>query len=214
MIKIDKSSWLIDTYAQVLKQDDLIRQPLENYHALTNKEKDQLRQTQVFVGEIVQVLGTHEGLSLVRKFEQTLGWIPSRHLKPSEQTNLIIPRIAPTTAQEFFEHWKGTVYEFGGLSKDGIDCSGFTQLYYLGIHNTVLPKNSRDQRKLGQTTTLEHIQDHDLIFCRPYAEMTSHHVAISFGQQVWHSRRKGGVVCQVMDEFLKEFQVEDVRRFI
>lgn len=213
MIKIDKNSWLIDTYALVVRPDDLIRQPLENYRSLTNKEKDQLRQTQVFADEIVQVLGSHEGFSLVRKFEQTLGWIPSCHLKPSTQTNLIIPRIAPTTAKEFFEHWKGTVYEFGGLSKDGIDCSGFTQLYYLGIHNTVLPKNSRDQRKLGQTTTLEHIQDHDLIFCRPYAEITSHHVAIYYGHQVWHSRRKGGVVCQTMDEFLKEFQVEDVRRY-
>lgn len=214
MISIDKKLWLQDRFAEVTQQDDLIRQPLTNYVDLTNKEKDQLRQTQVFLGETVQWLATHESFALVRKFEGTLGWIPSLHLKPSADKEFRIPHSPFTTAETFLSAWKGTVYEFGGLSKSGIDCSGLTQLYYLGIHQKILPKNSRDQRKLGQEAQLERIRNHDLIFCRPYAELTSHHVAIFFEDHVWHSRRKGGVVCQTLSEFLKEFQVEDVRRYI
>lgn len=213
MINIDKSLWLQDCFCEVLQQEDLIRQPLTSYSHLSDKEKDKLRQTQVFAGEIVQLLGTHETFSLVRKFEKTLGWMPSIRLTSSDNKQFRIPQTSPTTPLAFLEKWQGTVYEFGGLSQNGIDCSGLTQLYYLVIHQKILPKNSRDQRNLGQTTALERIQDHDLIFCRPYAELESHHVALFFGKMVWHSRRKGGVVCQTLDAFLKEFQVEDVRHY-
>lgn len=214
MITIDKRQWFENVFAKVLIQQDLIRQPLIEYPGLTDKEKDQLRQTQVFADEIVQVLGVHESFSLVRKYEATLGWILSKQLIAGGFKKFEIPKYLPQSPSEFVASWKGTLYEFGGLSKQGIDCSGFTQLYYLHVHGIMLPKNSQDQRKLGSQGSFDDLKDHDLIFCRPLSDLNSNHVVLFYSKQLWHSRRKGGVVCQTIEEFLKEFKVEDVRRFI
>jgi|GEM_PF-2113936 len=211
MISIDRGQWYESVFAKVLSQQDIIRQPITNYTELSNKEKDQLRQTQVFEDEIVQVLGVHEGFSLVRKYEATLGWMLSKNLKASECKSFEIPKYPMRPASEFLSSWKGTIYEFGGLSKQGIDCSGFTQLYYLNVIGSVLPKNSKDQRKLGIQSSFNNLKDHDLIFCRPLSDLSSHHVALFFSNQLWHSRRNGGVVCQRIEDFIIEFQVEDVR---
>jgi hypothetical protein len=211
MISISRNQWYTDIFAVVTDQQDIIRQPLTNYSELTDKEKDQLRQTQVFQNELVQILGVHESFSLIKKFENTLGWIPSTKLKASSCKSFETLTSMNQQASEFLSSWKGTIYEFGGLSKHGIDCSGFTQLYYLQVHNMVLPKNSKDQRKLGTQSSLDNLKDHDLIFCRPLSELNSHHVAVFYSNQIWHSRRNGGVVCQEIGDFLIEFQVEDVR---
>lgn len=212
MIFIDKSQWLKDVFAEVVGQQDLLRQPQEGYSNLTDKEKDQLRQTQVFNNEIVQILGVHQEFSLIRKFEGTLGWAPSKSFKVNPILKEFSVSITPKhSLDEFLSQWKGTRYEFGGLSKDGIDCSGFSQLYYLDVHGIILPKNSRDQRKLGVQSSFQDQKDHDLVFCKPIADPAFHHVAIFYSRKLWHSRRKGGVVCQTPEEFQAEFFVEEVR---
>lgn len=211
MVFIDKNQWFQNVFAEILAGDDIIRQPLTNYKDLSDKEKDQLRQTQVFKDEVVQVLANHEGFSLIRKYEKTLGWIPSQHLRINEQKKEFeIPKPDLQDAQKFLNSWKGIIYVFGGLSREGIDCSGFSQLYYLNVLGMVLPKNSFDQRKLGTPTSFGALKDHDLIFCRPFHH-PDHHVVIYFTGKFWHSRRTGGVVCQTEEEFLKEFNVEDSR---
>jgi hypothetical protein len=138
---------------------DIIRQPIDDYTELTNKEKDKLRQTQVFDNEVVQVLGRHESFYLIRKFEKTLGWVPAVYLTIDHDladfARPVFPQLAP---MEFLNNWKATVYEFGGLSKLGIDCSGLTQQYFLDVHGVILPKNSRDQLKLGVQNDLKNIK--------------------------------------------------------
>ncbi|HXH75452.1 MAG TPA: NlpC/P60 family protein [Bacteriovoracaceae bacterium] len=214
MITIDRKHWYENVFAKVLQVQDLIRQPITEYPDLSSKEKDQLRQTQVFKDEIVQVLAKYQNFHLVRKFEQTLGWALVEHLRVDEQVQgFIYPDIELQDAQAFLYSWKDTSYVFGGLSRQGIDCSGFSQLYYLHVLGLILPKNSNDQRKLGKPTEFKTLKDHDLIFCRPFHH-PDHHVVIFHSGQFWHSRRSGGVVCQSEEEFLKQFNVEDVRTLL
>jgi hypothetical protein len=215
MISIDKSMWFVDIFAEALSVEDIIRQPLQNYPLLSNKEKDQLRQTQILIGECVQVLGIHEDFSLIRKFEKTLGWVKSNTLKNlPAQKEFILPKSLHQKPLECLTQWKGTIYEFGGLSVKGIDCSGLSQVYFFNVHNKIIPKNSRDQRKLGSPVELHQLQDHDLIFCHPLLEKESHHVAIFFDHKVWHSRREGGVISQEMSQFTHEHEIEAIRRIL
>ena len=45
----------------------------------------------------------------------------------------------------FITDWVGVKYKFGGLDKDGIDCSGFALLLEKQIFGIDLPRISRDQ---------------------------------------------------------------------
>lgn len=57
-------------------------------------------------------------------------------------------------------------YVFGGESKDGMDCSGFTQFLYKNVANVNLPRVSKDQATTGQAidiTDMSKWQKGDLI---------------------------------------------------
>lgn len=215
MVYLEKTSWWSDSYAEVLKDRDVTRQPVTNYGKLLPNDKDMLRQTQIFSGEVVKVLGVHEDFSLVKKFEGTVGWVPSKDLKKRDDLRFF-PSSSDVrqTPGEFFRFWKGTVYEFGGISKNGIDCSGFTQLYFMFVHGRILPKNSKDQRKLGRPGDFADLEDNDLVFCRPYRNLEFHHVALYYQGQLWHSRRTGGVICQTTEQFEVEYKIEEVRTLL
>lgn len=176
---------------------------------MSSKDQDDLRQTELFKDEVIRILGLHDQFSLVMKFDKTIGWIPTQNL----EMNLILkdfklPQTLPTSPLEFFKRWLGTPYVWGGLSSSGIDCSGFTQRYFLEIHGIILPKNSWDQRKLRPSKALSDFQDHDLVFCHRFDGKGTHHVVIYFDGRFWHSRRTGGVVCQEKADFLAQYDVE------
>lgn len=40
--------------------------------------------------------------------------------------------------------WLGTPYRYGGLSKRGLDCSGFTYLVYRKVYNMDIPRSTSD----------------------------------------------------------------------
>lgn len=211
MIRIEKKNWWNDKFATVNVFSDLIRFPDETFEQMNPKEKDKLRQTQVSQDEIIELLGEYQNFYLARKFEGTLGWIKLPNVTLIHEIKQFpSPAIKTITAADFLNQWKGTVYEFGGLSRNGIDCSGFTQLFYLQVLGIILPKNSFDQRKLGNPKDLKAIEDFDLVFCNPDGKV-DHHVVLYYQGQFWHSRRLGGVVAQTPAQFLADFTVEEVR---
>ena len=214
MTHIPKEEWLKDSFASTKVDTELLRLPDASYQQLTPKEKDGLRQTEIFVGETVQVLGSSGDFKLVRKYDNTLGWVPSSNVATSFAKDFQLQMPPKSSPMDFLQKWLSVPYVWGGLSLKGIDCSGFSQQYFLQVHNILLPKNSFDQRKLGKARELKDIQSHDLIFCYHRELAATHHVVVYFEGQCWHARRKGGIVRQSLNEFLPEFKLEEVRSYL
>jgi cell wall-associated NlpC family hydrolase len=93
----------------------------------------------------------------------------------------------------------GTPYLFNAPSyqTDTFDCSSFIQ-YIFGINGILLPRNSRQQYKVGVPISFERIKKGDLLFFTTKARKNRQgisrigHVAIYIGQgQILHTYRKG-----------------------
>lgn len=44
--------------------------------------------------------------------------------------------------------WLGVPYRYGGLSRKGVDCSGFTYLMYQQVYNKKIPRSTSDLAKM------------------------------------------------------------------
>lgn len=95
--------------------------------------------------------------------------------------------------QNFHSQWQGTPYRLGGMSKQGVDCSGFVYLAYLDIVGEKLPRTVIAQRDLGTTVSRKQLQVGDLVFFK--TSFRTRHVGIYMGEQTFlHVSTKKGVI--------------------
>ncbi|MEH3112514.1 C40 family peptidase [Pedobacter terrae] len=64
----------------------------------------------------------------------------------------------------FITDWTGVKYRFGGLDKNGIDCSGFAFLLEKEIYGVTLPRISRDQANVIKRKNVDNLKEGDLVF--------------------------------------------------
>jgi cell wall-associated NlpC family hydrolase len=88
---------------------------------------------------------------------------------------------------------RGTPYRDGGADASGFDCSGFTQ-YVFGQHGVGLPREVREQYRVGKPVAREDLSPGDIIFFTTVAPGPTH-VAIAIGSDEFvHAPSSTGVV--------------------
>jgi len=86
----------------------------------------------------------------------------------------------------------GTPYRFGGATKDGLDCSGFTARVFESALNIRLPRSTREQYSIGADIGRADLQFGDLVFFNTTGRSPSHvgifieedlfaHASVSYG---------------------------------
>jgi cell wall-associated NlpC family hydrolase len=88
---------------------------------------------------------------------------------------------------------RGAPYRNGGNDPEGFDCSGFTKYVY-ARHGVTLPREVRDQFRLGKAVNAARLEAGDLLFFTTVGPGPTH-VAIAIGgDQFVHAPSSAGVV--------------------
>ena len=101
----------------------------------------------------------------------------------------------------------GTPYRFGGDSERGIDCSAFTRRVYRG-QGVELPRNSRDQARVGASVAYPSVRTGDLIFFDTSINGGISHVGVLIGGGTFaHASSSKGVTKSSLKEkyYVKRF---------
>jgi len=121
------------------------------------------------------------------------GAVPRPFPIPGESTSA---RRAPSFAPALLEtalRLRGSPYRNGGSAPDGFDCSGFTQ-YVFARHALHLPRETRDQFRVGESVRRRDVAPGDLLFFTTSAPGASH-VAIAVNDDEFvHAPSSTGVV--------------------
>lgn len=98
-----------------------------------------------------------------------------------------------------YDKWKGVRYKMGGLSKNGVDCSGFVYLTYLELFDKKLPRSTRLQSQIGKKIKADKRRSGDLVFFK--TGWTVRHVGIYLeNNSFMHASKKQGVMISRLDD--------------
>ena len=102
-----------------------------------------------------------------------------------------------------FSKWKGTKYQWGGDSKNGIDCSALTRRVYREVYNHELPRVSHDQVKTGKKVSSKELKAGDIVYFKPKKEGS--HTAVYVGNNLFinASTSKGVVISSLKSPYWK-----------
>lgn len=147
---------------------------------------------------------------------------------PSEKKNAIKEEskkselVSPSSAANFEKQkmmdailaWMGTPYDYGGESRSGVDCSGFTRQIFKESAGIELPRTTEEQVKLGTPVSKENLKFGDLIFFNTTGENPSH-VGIYIGDDMFaHASVSFGVTLSSMYSSYYKKRYTEARRII
>jgi cell wall-associated NlpC family hydrolase len=94
----------------------------------------------------------------------------------------------------FIESWYGAPYRYGGFSRDGVDCSGFTQALMSNIYQLNVPRISAEQYNQSKRISKKELREGDLVFFKTNGSSISHVGVYLRNNKFVHASTSGGVM--------------------
>jgi probable lipoprotein NlpC len=99
---------------------------------------------------------------------------------------------------------KGTPYRYGGISPQGLDCSGLVYLSFREALGVAVPRTTKQQYAWADPLAEEKLQAGDLVFFRTTADAAVSHVGIYAGDRRFIHAASDGRITGVIESSLDE----------
>jgi len=100
--------------------------------------------------------------------------------------------------------WKGTPYRYGGLSKNGVDCSGFVHQTYKKLFKITLPRQTKSQVTQGKRVYINQLRAGDLVFFKTGWNVRHVGIYLEKGKFVHASSSKGVIISTMYTGYWKK----------
>src|SRR6202012_4394234 len=106
----------------------------------------------------------------------------------------------------FIDQWMGTPYKFGGLDKDGVDCSGLTVLLEQQVFGINIPRSTSQQINVIKRKYEEELVEGDLLFFDYDGKKFSHvGIYLQNGFYVHASSSRGVIITKLHDPYTYKY---------
>lgn len=97
--------------------------------------------------------------------------------------------------------WLGTPHRFGGVTRQGVDCSGFVMEVFRVVYQVSLPRTSADMARFGRKISRQQLREGDLVFFNTAGGRKVTHVGIYLSNNRFaHASSSLGVIISNLDE--------------
>ena len=124
---------------------------------------------------------------------------------------------APQRLEQVIDSYLGVPYKYGGTTRNGFDCSGFTSAVYREVYGIELNRTSAAMWKEGAPVPLSSARPGDLVFFKVKGGRFGriNHVGIYVGDNRFaHSSTSSGVVYNSLQEDYYAKRFAGVRRML
>lgn len=120
---------------------------------------------------------------------------------------------------DYAKSYLGSRYRYGGMSSNGIDCSGLIYLSFLNAADIDLPRRSQDLARQGREVYKNGMEIGDLVFFKTNGSRTVNHVGIVVeagrsGVKFIHSSTSRGVMISGLEEQYWDRTYHTARRIL
>lgn len=139
--------------------------------------------------------------------ESYASYTSPRHYRSTPKEITIARKINGSIERKLYKQyrqWKATPYQYGGLSRDGIDCSGFVYITYKTRFGVKLPRSTSLQAKIGRPIYKHHLKAGDLVFFKTGRSVKHVGIYIEDGKFVHASKSRGVVISRLSNPYWKK----------
>jgi len=163
--------------------------------------------SQLTVGEPAKVLQQQgDWLQVSPAHYNKAGWVHTNQIGDGVNPVWLTPHTGDFLREAM--RFRGTPYKWGGMSRQGIDCSGLVHMAYRKAYGILTPRDACDLEDYGRRLSWKNLQPGDLIAYgdrdHPLSGGASH-VAIWMGQgKILNARKDTGVVIEQEPDWLRD----------
>nr|WP_210417068.1 NlpC/P60 family protein [Brenneria sp. CFCC 11842] len=124
----------------------------------------------------------------------------SSHRNPPPDARLSDSIMVVAQLNDQLNQWYRTPYRYGGLDRNGIDCSGFVYLTFRDRFGIRLPRSTDAQTEMGERVDRDSLIPGDLLFFKTGSGGNGLHVGIyDKDDQFIHASTSQGVIRSSLD---------------
>jgi len=121
-------------------------------------------------------------------------------VKYAEKLNTNEKNISNIKLYAFIDDWYGTPYKFGGLDKNGIDCSGFVFKLYEQVYLMKTPRTTTELNDISSEIKKNDLSEGDLVFFKIDSKKISHVGVYLMNNKFVHASSKKGIMISDLNE--------------